>query len=150
MKVGMVRVIVGVTMASFYMSACMRVEFLKTDGGFVPKKTGKDPEYFVDRIPVKPYRSVGIIEVIAGGAHNIVDVVRAAAEKAQEIGCDLIVARAIHRVSGLDEMRVLAEFPGESVVPIQYQAPIVTHSPPSSRFEFICGIYSGDARKPGV
>ncbi len=93
------------TVAALCASGCVNASFTKTSDGYVVHAVDTVPEVFVDKLPEQPYDSVGIIEVHAPQAANLSEVLRAAADKGQQVGCDVVVDRSIHRVDGADLRR---------------------------------------------
>ncbi|MBI4511712.1 MAG: hypothetical protein HY698_18910 [Deltaproteobacteria bacterium] len=124
---------------------CITASFVQTDGSFVPHELASGPSVYLDRLPERPYRSVGIIEVKGpAGSFDLGNLLPVVQEKGKEVGCDLIIDRAIYRVSGeLPTMGVLvagvgAGYYGQTTT----NTPIVyTESAPPGRREFICAVW---------
>ena len=136
--------------------------FLPTEASFAMSPSGRPPEVYMDRRPSASYRAVGIIEVIGGD--NVTAVVYAAMKKGQEVGCDLVLDRALHVVSHGPSMsrwtaiveeeergpRGTIDHParvaagallGDSFP--TYTPPVIMPFPvaPQPHREFICGVY---------
>jgi hypothetical protein len=145
---------------------CVHVSFVPTVPDYTPHQADVVPPVFVDRLPPRPYESVGIIE-ISGGNGELGHVMEVAADKGKELGCDVVVDRAIHRVSSAHLPRwsatasprlallVPAPVATSNVVminsappppPVMYPVP----STPSFSHEFICGVYLAAAPPPPV
>jgi hypothetical protein len=149
---------------------CMQVTFTPTVKDYLPHKLAVEPEVFIDRLPSWAYDSVGIIEVKTSAGTDLTTVLKAVKKKGQEIGCEIVVDRAIHRVgaAGLPRWTVAAttagdrpwlpEPPRRSASPYfgyglsyPYSAPSQTQPTYSSgptqvdTREFICGMYRRDA-----
>ena len=124
-SVGMKKAFVAALVLS---SACMRTSFVRTEPAFSRPARGAPPPVFLDRLPPRPYHSVGIIQVTSPAGSDLSRVIDAAADEGKTNGCDLVVDRAIHKVGSLDAPLVHADY--------QAQA-----APPPSQREFICGIY---------
>jgi hypothetical protein len=141
------------------------VSFLKTDDSYTPHQAAARPATYIDRLPPRPYRSVGIIEVDVPQHFSLETMIKWAADKGQEIGCDVVVDRMIHRVEGrerhLRRWVVAVEPPlrrradPEPAAPLASPAllaakqpapqPVVVVNeadPPHQRREFICGVYT--------
>lgn len=80
--------------AAVIFSGCIRSSFTQTDGQFAPAVSNVMPSFYLDRLPPQSYRSVGIIEVIASAGTDLSAVMRAAIEKGQELGCQVVVDRS--------------------------------------------------------
>jgi hypothetical protein len=156
--------------ASVACAGCIRTNFIKSSSSFTEHEAKVRPGVFVDHLPKKAYASVGIIEVIAPATTDLGEIMSAAADKGQEVGCDVVVDRAIHRVdsAGLRRWRVAvaapapspAEAPHHSRADAQYlgygfsPTPVYTpppsvaytpvYTPPPDKREFICGVWSND------
>jgi hypothetical protein len=164
---------VGVALALAVSSAgCIRTEFVQSSPSFVPHETAQRPEVFFDHLPERPYTTVGVIEVVSPASMGLARIFDAAAEKGQEIGCDLVVDGSIHRIGDAKLPRwrtsavaVEAALPPASAPPpadprylgfIAYIPPpppppvvVYTHpAPPPDRREFICGVWGGRASGP--
>jgi hypothetical protein len=107
--------------------------FFLTDGRFHQGVHHSDPEVFLDRLPDQPYRAVGIIEVQGPGSMELGSMVNEARAKGGELGCDVVVDRAIHRVAAGEAVHSYALAANQTV----YAAP----APPPNKHEFICGLY---------
>ena len=125
---------------------CITAKFVQTDPRFrsAPRRTL--PPAYLDRLPEQPYRSVGIIEVQGpAGDFDLGKVVKAAREKAAKLGCDLVVDRAIHKVTSAIERAgpLVAQYPYVyTPPPTATPQPIyVANAAPPGRREFICGVY---------
>jgi hypothetical protein len=94
---------------------------------------------FLDRLPQQPYRPVGIVEVT--GSNDLGEIVRTASEQGRLVGCDVLVDRAIHRVSAAP-----AASADLTLVTYQAQPVIVGPSPPPH--QFICGIFVRAPKQP--
>jgi hypothetical protein len=147
-------------------AGCTRVNFIKSSASFVEHERKVRPGVYVDKLPRKPYKSVGIIEVIAPAAAGLDDILALAADKGQEVGCDVVVDRAIHKVEGALPRRWTvagssptaspadaphpsrrdAQYLGAAFTPTPvYQTQTVTYAgaaPPPGRNLFICGVWS--------
>jgi hypothetical protein len=86
--------------AALLASGCVNASFTKTSDDYVVHEVDTLPEVFIDKLPEQAYDPVGIIEIHAPQAASLGEVMRAAAEKGQEVGCDVVVDRSIHRVDG--------------------------------------------------
>lgn len=131
---------------------CMisQVNFLKTAPFAEGRK--KQVEWYLDRLPSRAYRSVGIIEVIHSADAGMLTVLRSAHKLAQEVGCDLIVDRSLHRFS-FDTARPLPRHRGAVTGRCQFARPGVSPhyqpafpppaaaSAPPGTTAFICGVY---------
>jgi hypothetical protein len=125
--------------------ACVRAEFVRTDAAFRPHPP-THPTVFIDHLPERAYRAVGVIEVSGPPAHmDLVTVMEEARNAGSEAGCDVVVDRSIHRVSLADPARprvLLAQFtpsPRPYTPPPSFTTPVYT--PPPDRRAFICGVY---------
>ena len=115
------------------------------------------------------YDPVGIIEVHAPQAASLGEVMRAAARQGQEVGCDVVVDRSIHRVDGATLRRwtvsVAVDVPAlpEAETPLQPVSPYLgmiasdpslhtfastvvynnynSPSVPMDKREFVCGVF---------
>jgi hypothetical protein len=130
--------------------------FVQTDSAFVAQ-SGASPTVFLDALPDRPYRSVGIIEVRAGDMHSLNSIVAAAQSKGAALGCDVVVQRALHRVVGAlpvrsvtvtgdDADRIDPRYLGAvtGVAPAPMPPTVVPPSgspPPASRYEYVCGVF---------
>jgi hypothetical protein len=130
---------------------CASATFVRTDEGFRPLMTRTLPEVYLDRVPERPYRAVGVIEVIVNG--KLPEIVKIARETGQKFGCDAVIDRPLHRASSTRPelpRLVAAQYPAPPVYvapPKPYQPPPPVYLPqqPAGRREFICGVYE----KPG-
>jgi hypothetical protein len=129
-------------------AGCVTTNFVPTDGSFRSSGRSTRPQVFVDRLPPRPYRSVGIIEVTGpAGLMDLQTVMAEAAIAGDSAGCDVVVDRAIHRVGasaspapvGRMLVQYIAPYSHPSYVAPQPAAPAYT--PPPSRHEFICGVF---------
>jgi hypothetical protein len=122
--------------ALLLLTGCARTTFLSTD----PRYLGRSPTQpmaFIDRLPPFPYFSIGIIEVTAPAGTDIVEVVRLAIEKGSQVGCDVIVDRAIHPIaSEIPKTGPLLAYVGAS----QPVHTTTTYAPPPNQRQFICGV----------
>jgi hypothetical protein len=151
-------------------AGCIRVSFVKSSGSFVEHETKKRPGVYVDKLPRKPYESVGIIEVMAPQTTDLGQIMDAAADKGQEVGCDVVVDRSIHKVDGSlhrhwtvalsgpaaspaeapRPWRRDAQYLGAGFTPAPLYQPAHTvtytpgYAPPPDKREFICGVWSDD------
>lgn len=87
-------------------------EFVRTDDYFSPSEAAARPSVFLDRRPSEPYKSVGVIYVRVPNSTSLTDIAGLAAEKGREVGCDLLIDRAIHSVSSA----IPADLPRWSVI----------------------------------
>lgn len=125
------------------LAGCWSTSFIQTDPSY-RATSGAWPEVYLDRLPDRPYRSVGIIEVKGpAGDFDLEDVLRHAQEKGRELGCDLIVERAIHRVSSREQQSPrIAQLGGGFRPPASSApppSPVVVPATGPGRREFICG-----------
>lgn len=79
-------IVVGVAAMSV---GCTFADFVRTSH-FAARPKAHPPAIFLDRDPQRPFREVGIITVSGDDADYASTAARAAAEKGQEVGCDLI------------------------------------------------------------
>lgn len=128
--------------------SCWRATFVQTDPTFRPGASGALPEVYVDRLPGVPYRPVGIIEIQGPAGDFSLDRVLAEVQiKGAEIGCQLLVDRAIHRVSLRSLPRhpiVLARAAARPYGSYYSTAPtthVYTQEAPPGRREFICAVW---------
>jgi hypothetical protein len=94
-----IRTLAQLLVLASWLTACVmpRTVFTQTRAEFKRHQVTTEPDVFLDRLPGQPYDSVGIIQVYGGFDLN--EVVRAAKRQGQDIGCDVIVDRAIHPVT---------------------------------------------------
>jgi hypothetical protein len=151
------------------LNGCVSATFTQTSQSYVVHRLEAPPEVFVDRLPQSAFDSVGIIEVQAPASADLSMILDAAKSKGQDVGCDVVVDRAIYRVGGANLRRwtvALAAdadsapppsarrhsgdpYLGYAYVPAPQPAPIVyAPAPPPERREFICGIYRRDSPEP--
>lgn len=145
--------------------------FVRTDSSFSPRKeigtepvAGPLPEVFLDRLPARPYRSVGIIQVnLAITSGNLGDVVKAAQQGGAQTGCQVVVDRAIHAVTWRTEpdppvargvyLAGLSPYVPPRPLPPSPRPPPQAPQPSPGFREFICGLFTdtpdGDAA-PGA
>jgi hypothetical protein len=140
------------------LAGCVSSNFVATDPRF-HARGATSPRVYMDALPDKPYRSVGIIEVSGPPAQMDLPTVLAEAERAGgEAGCDVVVDRSIHRVSlQLDTPRMmLAQYHSPPVIshtnrlPGYQQAAAPAYIPPPDRREFICGVFVAAPRAPDL
>jgi hypothetical protein len=129
-------------------TGCWRVTFVSTDSAF-QRAPGAEPDVYLDRLPDRPYQSVGILEVTGPAIEFDLDaVIRRAKKKGRELGCDLIVDRSIHRVSMATRQPILLAQLGHTSVgqytTTQPQPFNVYNAPPPGRREFVCGIWASE------
>ena len=112
--------------------------FMVSDPAYKPSRARFDPDLFVDARPPRDYRSVGVIMVPSGA-----NAVRMAVDKGREVGCDLIVARAVHDLYHGTLLRVIPV--AQTAGPGEF-----TQLPPQSTIgaggrerqqSFVCGVY---------
>jgi hypothetical protein len=121
-------------------SGCVRTTFVQTDPSYVLRPSAPVPGVFIDRLPVRPYHSVGIIEVIVPAGLSLDHVIAAAVERANQVGCDALVDRAIYRVAAREtDEPIITRV--DAVPPPPPQPTPPSYSPPPSSREFICGVY---------
>ena len=124
---------------------CMRATFVQTDT-FKPGPPSA-LEWYIDKVPKKPYRAVGIIEVTLADTAALMEVVKAAYKKGQEVGCHLIIERSLHVVSpsALLPTSKISVCVADAVSECQYHTrsqPVYGGSAPASGTrEFVCGVY---------
>jgi hypothetical protein len=149
-------------------SGCIHTDFVQSSPSFVVHEVAQRPVVYFDHLPEQPYTSVGVIDVIAPSSSRLEDVFAAAANKGQEVGCDLVVDRSIHRVADAalphwqvtalelldhpsrraDDAHDFGYAPGPApvfVAPPPAPAPVTyapAYSPPPDRREFICGVWA--------
>ncbi len=92
-------------LAAVLLPGCLSATFTRTAGDYVPHAVDTAPEVFIDRLPARPYRPVGVIEVQSPAAASLSQVLAAARSKGKAVGCDVVVDRAIHRVGALPSRR---------------------------------------------
>lgn len=129
--------------------SCWQATFIQTDPTFRPGASGAPPAVYLDRLPGVPYRPVGIIEVQGpAGNFSLDNVLAEVQSKGAEIGCELILDRAIHRVS----LRSLPRHPivlaqaaarpyGHSYSTVAPTTHVYTQEAPPGRREFICAVW---------
>jgi hypothetical protein len=134
-------------------SGCVTTNFVQTDAHFQGTEKSSLPPVFVDEMPAAPYRAVGIIEVVGPAERLDWDTLLAAAqEKGRDVGCDLVVDRAVHRISTPPRRQgQLVAAPRYFVASLSdVKAPKATAyaatAAPQGRKEFICGKYVAGAR----
>jgi hypothetical protein len=127
-------------------AGCVSSTFVATDARAYGRPSTR-PEIFIDRLPQVAYYSVGIIEVSSPAGTELGKVLDEARRKGGEIGCDMVVDRAIYRVSygipggrALVAQVIMAPPPPSPPPSTVGQTPIYT--PPPDRREFICGVAS--------
>lgn len=152
-------------LAGAFASGCINAEFVQTDSSFASSPAPTSPAVFLDRRPPEPYQAVGIIHIRAPDDTDLAEIMAAAVQKGQEVGCDVLVERAIHSVASA----VPADLPRWSVVleaPLRgargsaaptstepprganllaaptYAHPVVIGNAPSTRREFVCGVFA--------
>ena len=157
----------GAGVLAVVLSGCVNATFTKTVPTFAAHPVALRPEVFVDRLPPRPYDSVGIIEVVAPQSASLSEILRAAATKGQKVGCDVVVDRAIHRIAGADLPRWTIEISdapplesranvspylgvinGPLVTPTSQPTTVYQQSSPPDKREFICGIYRSEGDAP--
>jgi hypothetical protein len=127
-------------------TGCVSADFARTDPGFKKGWKPGRPLVYVDRLPERPYRSVGILELTFPANSSLTQVLEAAGQQGQIVGCDVVVERSIHPVqkeSGLSgtpafwmrAQHVPGHPPGSAQPPTFYSAPQI------GKREFICGIW---------
>jgi hypothetical protein len=135
---------------------CVPSAFTQTDDLYRPHRGSHNPKVFIDRLPSREYKSVGLIEV--GGGGNLRYIISRAMEEGRFVGCELLVPENLHRVSmGLPGTRMLLAYgygdtfqprftsPPPQQTPAPSYVPVGPGPPPQ---RFICGIYVGeDAEK---
>jgi hypothetical protein len=149
-------------------SACIKTSFAPTDSSFEETPRSDRPIVYMDRMPEGAYRSVGVIEVDAPGSADLSEIMASAAEKGQEIGCDFVIERSLHRVGALAppkrwtvviesepplrravaprerrDARPSGDLALQGGAPTYYPYPVITDPP--KRREFICGVYTAAA-----
>jgi hypothetical protein len=130
--------------------ACVHASFVPTDARYAAARV-TNPRVYVDHLPPRPYRSVGIIEV--RGPDNQMDlamVIDKARSAGAEAGCDVVVDRAIHAVDRGADLSpepgmMLAQYRPYGSSSSYYSPAPFTYVQPTSRREFICGIYQRDS-----
>lgn len=129
-----------------FFSGCVATNFVQTDAHFQGVERASMPPAYVDEVPEAPYRAVGIIEVSGPAERLDMDtLVTAARQKGRDVGCDLIVDRAVHRISTPPRRHgSFAPTPHYFVASLaNVKAPSVTAyaatAAPQGRKEFICG-----------
>ena len=142
-----VRLVVGSLLVA--VSGCWSTNFTRTDRAFVPHRGSHPPDLYLDRRPLRPYHSVGIIEVKGPASDfDLDEVVDHAVARATKLGCQLLVDRTMHLGAA---QRVL--YAGAWVPTTSNQTTVNNYnaSQPGRR-EFICGVYDDDgvARPPAV
>jgi hypothetical protein len=115
--------------------------FVRTDASFTAAARSAAPTLFVDQLPTRPYRAVGRIEVVLPESSTPADVQAAAAAKGRAVGCELLVASALHKKMSIVEPGevgaiLVHEFDPERHE-VQHQAEKTT--------VFICGVYEAPA-----
>jgi hypothetical protein len=151
------RIVVPLVVLAVF-SGCIRASFTKTVPEFVPHAADTAPTVFVDRLPSRPYESVGIIRV-EGPLTELSSIIDVAQRKGKDLGCDILVLRSIHRVTRADAPSdtvtarpLVAVFTPGSPSPIAPVSPapappltttstLLTMQPPSEDRDFICGMY---------
>jgi hypothetical protein len=140
---------------------CINATFTSTEPSFTPHERSGLPRVYVDKLPKRPYESVGIIEVQAPAGTFLYNIWHAAAEKGRSVGCDVVVDRAIHRVSRLDLPRwsavahpiiAFGTAPAPLVTTWTAAPPptVVTTAPPPDKREFVCGVYASAPSRPSA
>jgi hypothetical protein len=134
-------------------SGCIGAEFVRTESTFVTRRCRKAPAIFLDRLPDRPYASVGIISV--GPGASLTYALKVASRKGCDVGCELIVDRSIHHVgrteptpAPIGEARFLA---AQYTPPYQYPptytpspSPVIVPVETGPQYQFICGIWKGE------
>jgi hypothetical protein len=135
-------------------TGCLNVEFTQTARWTKHEQHGR-PRVFIDRRPPREYVSVGIIEVKGDVSASLREIMDAAAEKGEEVGCDVVVERSLHTVGAVGRGRWFAML--EADVPLRRPsagpaAPVraspwfsqvqpVVFVSQQQRREFICGVW---------
>jgi hypothetical protein len=138
------------------LSGCVTTEFVTTDPSF-RARVHLRPVVYIDRLPPFAYRSVGIIEATIPEGHGLAEVLDAVVTKGEQVGCEAIVDRAIHRVSAAPvadsrHWMVVQYHPPvtTSSAPIYRPAQPTYNSAPAGRREFVCAVREGAAPVPPV
>ncbi|MDY7230351.1 hypothetical protein [Hyalangium rubrum] len=126
-------------------TGCISAEFVRTDPRVTLAPKASRPQVYIDRLPERSYRSVGIIELTIPTGSSLQDVMNAAGDEGQRSGCDVVVDRSIHpvrRESGQRETSTFWRHAQHSPIPPPPAAPpVVYNSPPPGKREFVCGIW---------
>jgi len=115
--------------------------FQATRPGYQPRAKTGDVDVFAYAPPNVPYTEVGVLTV-KGGSRG--ELLQRAAQKAREVGCDILVARSINITEG-SEPRSAPVGPPSALIG---QPPSTTiggdeqgGAGGSGQVEFICGVY---------
>lgn len=119
-------------------SGCIRTHFVPTDPTHAAAPNGKTPTIYLDRLPDRPYHSVGIIEAVYPAGFSLNDILPEVQITAREVGCDLVVDRAIFPIGSAEASK--RWWKRVAYAPIGH--PVTqSYSPPPDRREFICGVF---------
>ena len=120
---------------------CLHAQFSRTDPSFVEIPGKGPPRVYVDQLPQRPYRSVGIIEVLVPVGYALSDVMDLSSAEGARVGCDVVVDRVIHRVTAQEPARRFAVNAQYYPTPPPPQATTPYYGPPSNQRDFICGLW---------
>lgn len=129
---------------------CLHAQFSRTDPSFGEVAGKPPPRVYVDQLPARPYRSVGIIEVLVPQGYALSDVMDLASAEGARVGCDVVVDRLIHRITAREpETRfMLAQYPQLYPAPRLGQPMTPYYSPPPNQRDFICGLWVEETPPP--
>lgn len=116
-------------------------QFRPSDPGFVARALDHDPDVFVDRLPPRRYRAVGMIEVHAPSGQTMDEFLERAIPEGRARGCELIVARHLH--VALERPVLVAQTTprGANLGPNPASETIGGQEPLRRRRDFVCGVY---------
>ncbi len=127
------------------------IRFTRSDPTFIPAARSSLPPVFIDKAPSDIYRAVGTISIVAPEDTSATELASRAAAKGQTIGCDLVIAQALHhtlREADRPSLRLVHEGDeGRSASASGAQLER-TQEKPSRTFEFICGVLSAKPEAP--
>jgi hypothetical protein len=137
---------VGPAVALLALAACgsFTTHFRPGDAGMALTPKDRDPEVFTDRVPLRRYTAVGVIEVRAPSREPMAAFVPHAVARGRALGCDVLVARHLHVGSLLGPPALLAQTssPRGARLTTSPEAQVLGAEPTMrNRREFVCGIY---------
>jgi hypothetical protein len=140
--------------ALFLSAGCLHAEFIQTDPSVILARKASRPRVYIDRLPERPYRSAGILELTFHASLSLRDVLEAAGDEGKKVGCDVVIDRSIHLVQREGATRkTQALWRHAQYVPRPHPPPppppTVFQSPPPGKREFICGIWEEAEDKTG-
>jgi len=140
--------------------ACITAEFVQTDYSHLPRWSGGRPVLFIDRLPDRPTRSVGLVSVNAPDTAALSMVLKAAVDKGYEVGCWGLIDRGVYNPAHVYRSTTQHQLPTWVVrleVPKRrvglatlavYTPPTVVQPTPRTSREFVCVVLDESRRPP--